>query len=135
MPFVSGKTPPNGTNFGHIANSQYTSNATKAAVAPDVATACPLWETAEESLYKNFDLVQMYDFYVSVYLKNAQASIQGGELDGSSLRLTQGWRLSTQPSSQTTTRSRQGPRPRSWLGCSSDIPRHRSYICTRSKFL
>jgi len=90
VPFASGKIPPAGTNFGHIANSQYTTTAAKAAVAATVATACPLWQQAEEGLYKNFDIVQMYDFYASTYLKNAQASIRGGELVGSSLRLTQG---------------------------------------------
>ena len=90
VPFVSGAMPPNGTNFGHITNSQYTATAAKAAVAPNVATACPLWATAEEALYKNFDIVQMYDFYASTYLKNAEASIGGGELVGSSLRLTRG---------------------------------------------
>ena len=90
VPFASGTTPPNGTNFGHIVNPQYTAAAGKATVAADVATACPLWEQAEESLYKNFDLVQMYDLYASVYLKNAEASFEGGELVGSSLRLTQG---------------------------------------------
>ncbi|MDQ2739394.1 MAG: ABC transporter substrate-binding protein [Actinomycetota bacterium] len=90
VPFASGKAPPAGTNFGHIANSEYTATAGKAALAPDVATACPLWEQAEEALYKDFDIVPMYNFYASTYLKNAEASIQGGNLVGSSLRLTQG---------------------------------------------
>lgn len=90
VPFVSGAMPPTGTNFGHITNSQYTTTAAKAAVAPSVATACPLWATAEEALYKNYDMVQMYDFYASTYLKNAEATVAGGELVGSSLRLTRG---------------------------------------------
>lgn len=90
VPFASGKTPPDGTNFGHIANSEYATLAGKATVAAEVKTACPLWEQAEGSLHKNFDIVQMFDLYASVYLKNAQASIAGGELVGSSLRLTQG---------------------------------------------
>ena len=90
VPFASGAMPPTGTNFGHISNSQYTATVAKAAVAPDVATACPLWASAEEALYKNFDMVQMYDFYASTYLKNAEATIEGGELVGSSLRLTRG---------------------------------------------
>lgn len=90
VPFVSGAMPPAGTNFGHIANAEYTATAAKAAVAPDVTTACSLWSAAEEALYKNFDIVQMYSFYASTYLKNAEATIGGGELVGSSLRLTRG---------------------------------------------
>lgn len=90
VPFASGKMPPAGTNFGHIANPEYTSTAAKAAVAPSVATACPLWAAAEQALYKNFDIVQMYDLYASTYLKNAEATIAGGGLVGSSLRLTRG---------------------------------------------
>ncbi len=50
----------------------------------------PTYEYACDHCDKNFDVVQMYDFYASTYLKNAEASIGGGELVGSSLRLTRG---------------------------------------------
>ena len=65
VPFASGTAPPNGTNFGHIVNSQYTASAGKAAVAADVATP-PVVGASREGLYRNFDLVQMYDLCLGI---------------------------------------------------------------------
>jgi len=89
VPFVSGPAVPNGTNFSAIENKDYTANATKAAVA-GADQACDLWDAAEKALFTSFDLVPMYDLYTSTYFKNGTATISGGEIWGSSLRLTTG---------------------------------------------
>ncbi len=89
VPFVSGPVPPNGTNFSHIDNSTYTSNA-KQASTQGIEKACPLWAAAETSLFTSFDMLPMFDVYASTYFKNGSATISGGEIWGSSLRLTTG---------------------------------------------
>jgi len=89
VPFVSGPAVPNGTNFSAIENKDYTANAGKAAVAT-ADKACDLWDAAEVALYKGFDMVPMFDLYASTYFKNATATVSGGEIWGSSLRLTTG---------------------------------------------
>ncbi len=84
--FVSGPAPA--TNFAHINNSTYTTDATKAAATGDVTQACALWNSAEVALIKNIDVAPMFDSTLNIYLKNATATITGGELIGASLRLT-----------------------------------------------
>jgi peptide/nickel transport system substrate-binding protein len=84
--FLSGPAPA--TNFAHINNTTYTTDATKAAATGDVTQACALWNSAETALIKNIDVAPMFDSTLNLYLKNATATISGGELIGASLRLT-----------------------------------------------
>jgi peptide/nickel transport system substrate-binding protein len=84
--FLSGPAPA--TNFAHLNNATYNTDSTKAASTGQLAAACALWNSAEISLFKASDVVPMFDTIGSYFLKNATAAISGGELVGSSLRLT-----------------------------------------------
>ena len=57
--FLSGPAPA--TNFAHINNTAYTTDATKAAATGDVTQACALWNSAETALIKNIDVAPMFD--------------------------------------------------------------------------
>ena len=83
--FLSGPAPA--TNFAHLNNATYTTDTTKAASTADLAASCALWNSAETSLFKNSDVIPMFDTVASTFLKNATAELSGGELVGSSLRL------------------------------------------------
>lgn len=84
--FLSGPTPPKGTNFAHLHNTSYTHDVTAAAAHTGTA-ACVKWNAAERALFENFDLVPMFDSTAPTFLDHAQASIVSGEIQGTSLRL------------------------------------------------
>lgn len=84
--FLSGPTPPKGTNFAHLQNSAYTGGVT-AATAQRGSAACAKWNGAERALFKNFDVVPMFDSTSPTFLQHAQAAIVSGEFQGTSLRL------------------------------------------------
>jgi peptide/nickel transport system substrate-binding protein len=56
VPFLSGPTPPDGTNFGHLDNAGYNS-ATSAASTMADTRGCTRWNEAEESLFDAVDVV------------------------------------------------------------------------------
>jgi peptide/nickel transport system substrate-binding protein len=56
VPFLSGPTPPDGTNFGHLDNAGY-SSATSAASTMADTRGCTRWNEAEESLFDAVDVV------------------------------------------------------------------------------
>lgn len=84
--FLSGPTPPKGTNFAHLHDDAYTADVTTAA-AHTGAAACAKWNAAERALFKNFDVVPMFDSTLPTFLDHAQATIVSGEFQGTSLRL------------------------------------------------
>ena len=86
VPFLSGPAPA--TNFAHLNNATYIADTTKAAATSDLTAACALWNSAETALFKNQDVTPMFNAVGSYFLKNATAVISGGQLVGSSLRLT-----------------------------------------------
>jgi peptide/nickel transport system substrate-binding protein len=70
VPFVSGATPPAGTDFSYIDNAAYTADVTKAA-SVEGAAGCPEWNAAEGALYKDVDVVPFADSATTFYAKGA----------------------------------------------------------------
>lgn len=86
VPFVSGPTPPKGTNFAYIKNSAYTADVTKASA--EVGTAgCPDWNAAESALFKNVDLVPFVDSAITTYAKGATFQLSQGSIMPASIRM------------------------------------------------
>ena len=85
-PFVSGPTPPKGTNFAFISNSAYTADVTKAASTAGEA-GCADWNAAEAALFKNVDLVPFVDSATPTFAKGATFELSQGSVVPSSLRM------------------------------------------------
>jgi len=86
VPFVSGATPPQGTNFAHIHNQDYQAKVQQAAAQPG-AQGCPLWEQAEESLIKAVDLVPYYDTVTPTFGVKATFTISQDSITPGSIRM------------------------------------------------
>jgi peptide/nickel transport system substrate-binding protein len=86
VPFVSGATPPKGTDFAYINNAAYTAAVTKASSAVGQA-GCPDWNAAETALFKNVDLVPFVDSAVSDYAKGATFQLSQGSIMPSTIRM------------------------------------------------
>jgi peptide/nickel transport system substrate-binding protein len=86
VPFVSGATPPKGTDFAYIDNAAYTAAVTKASSAVGQA-GCPDWNAAETALFKNVDLVPFVDSAVSDYAKGATFKLSQGSIMPSTIRM------------------------------------------------
>jgi peptide/nickel transport system substrate-binding protein len=59
QPFVSGPTPPNGQNMGHIDDPQYEASAAKGLAASSQDAACAAWKAADEALVRNAEVVPL----------------------------------------------------------------------------
>jgi peptide/nickel transport system substrate-binding protein len=86
VPFVSGATPPQGTNFGYINNAAYTADVTKASALVGAA-GCPDWNAAEGALFKNVDVVPFVNSAISWYAKGATFQFMQGMVDPTSIRM------------------------------------------------
>ncbi|PZS27005.1 MAG: peptide ABC transporter substrate-binding protein [Pseudonocardiales bacterium] len=89
VPFLSGATPPNGTNFAHLHNADYDRLAAAAAAKPGT-TGCADWNAAETALVKAVDVVPYYDSVVPTYAKNTTFDAVNGGYVITSLRLRAG---------------------------------------------
>ena len=86
VPFVSGATPPTGTNFGYINNPTYTADVTKASAIAGTA-GCPDWNAAETALFKNVDLVPFVNSAISEYAKGATFEFTQDMVNPASIRM------------------------------------------------
>ena len=86
VPFVSGATPPSGTDFSYIDNAAYTADVAKASAAAGSA-GCPQWNAAETELYKAVDLVPFADSATASYAKGATFSLSRGSIEPASIRM------------------------------------------------
>jgi len=86
VPFVSGATPPKGTDFAFINNAAYTADVTKASSIPGQA-GCGDWNAAETELFKNVDLVPFVDSAITSYAKGATFSLSQGSIQPASIRM------------------------------------------------
>ncbi|WP_166353409.1 ABC transporter substrate-binding protein [Phytoactinopolyspora limicola] len=73
VPFFSGATPPDGTNFSHIDNDAYLSAVAEAMQLPGT-DSCPKWKEAEQALFAAYDVVMFADDYVPTYLDGVSAA-------------------------------------------------------------
>lgn len=67
-PFFDGPPPPEGTNFGRIANPQYRELTGKAAERPG-KSGCPLWKEADAELIKRADVVPFVTTEQTLYAR------------------------------------------------------------------
>ncbi|MGH3168881.1 MAG: ABC transporter substrate-binding protein [Trebonia sp.] len=86
VPFVSGPTPPKGTNFASIDNAAYTTAVTKASSLTGQA-GCPDWNAAESDLFRNVDLVPFVNSAETDYAKGATFSLSQGSIMPSTIRM------------------------------------------------
>jgi peptide/nickel transport system substrate-binding protein len=86
VPFVSGPTPPKGTDFAYINNPAYTADVTKASGIAGTA-GCPDWNAAETALFKNVDLVPFVNSAITWYAKGATFEFTGDMISPTSIRM------------------------------------------------
>jgi peptide/nickel transport system substrate-binding protein len=86
VPFVSGATPPKGTDFAYISNPAYSAAVTRASASVGQA-GCPDWNAAETALFKNVDLVPFVDSAITTYAKGATFRLSQGSIMPSSIRM------------------------------------------------
>ncbi|MER6948376.1 ABC transporter substrate-binding protein [Nonomuraea sp. NPDC000554] len=86
VPYMSGPTPPNGSNFAHIDNADYDRLVKKAASAG--AGACDTWLAAESTLVKRLDVVPFADDTIPIFAKGARFDLIRGEVSPHSIRMT-----------------------------------------------
>ncbi len=86
IPFVSGPSAPNGTNFAGIDNPTYNAAAAKATTEVGAAS-CPTWTAAQRALVKDVDVVPYADTATPMFAKNATFSLYYGWIVPSSIRM------------------------------------------------
>lgn len=85
VPFLSGKTPPAGSNFASIDNAQYIAAATSAATKPG-KEGCNDWSDAEAALMAAADVVPFANSVVPVFGNKAEFT-RSDSMDPTSIRL------------------------------------------------
>ncbi|MFE5118348.1 ABC transporter substrate-binding protein [Streptomyces sp. NPDC056669] len=84
--FVSGKAPPQGTNFAHVENAGYDSQVRRAAgLVGD--ESCRAWVAAETSLIKRVDVVPYVHSVVPFFGTGARFEVSAGSITPSSIRM------------------------------------------------
>jgi peptide/nickel transport system substrate-binding protein len=86
VPFVSGPSAPDGTNFSSINNADYTT-AVQAASAATGSAGCDQWNTAEKALFKHVDLVPFVNSSVPWFAQGATFELGDGSLVPGSVRM------------------------------------------------
>jgi peptide/nickel transport system substrate-binding protein len=84
--FLSGTTPPNGSNFSGIKNPEYDAAVRKASAVAGT-DGCADWATAERALFKQVDLVPFVNTTVPVFGKNASFELSQGSVIPGSIRM------------------------------------------------
>lgn len=88
VPFMSGPTPPNGTNFAHIDNTAYITLVTKASTL-NGSEGCADWLQAESELVKAADVIPFANQVAKTFGYHTQFTI-AGELVPTSIRMLAG---------------------------------------------
>ena len=84
--FLSGPTPPNGTNFASINNATYSADV-KAASSIAGGGGCADWAAAEVALFHQVDLVPFVNSAVQVFGTGATFQLSNGDVVPSSIRM------------------------------------------------
>ena len=84
--FMSGPTPPKGTDFASISNASYAADV-KAASSSVGASGCSQWDAAEEALFQQVDIVPFVDSAVPTFATGATFELSQGSLQPSSIRM------------------------------------------------
>jgi peptide/nickel transport system substrate-binding protein len=86
VPFLSGPTPPKGTNFAGIKNAGYSAGV-KAASAIEGAGGCDKWAAAEKALYEHVDLVPFVNSVAPIFGQGARFELTVNQVAPSSIRM------------------------------------------------
>lgn len=86
VPFLSGATPPDGTNFGFIDNKDYVSHTT-AAQQQAGDSGCADWIAAESAIFEAADMVPFVDTVRSVFATGATFELVQGSVDPATIRM------------------------------------------------
>ncbi len=84
--FLSGPTPPNGTNFAYVSNSTYNADVT-AASAIAGSGGCSKWNAAEKSLFQQEDIVPFVDSVDPSFAQGATFQLSQGAIAPTSIRM------------------------------------------------
>lgn len=84
--YLSGPTPPNGTNFASIKNAAYEAGVAEAQKVPGEG-GCAQWLTAEKALLTNLDLVPFANENLPLIARGATLDLSEADLDPSSIRM------------------------------------------------
>ncbi|KHL17225.1 peptide/nickel transport system substrate-binding protein [Mumia flava] len=87
VPFMSGPTPPNGTNFANISNDDY-SELTASAASQSGTDGCGDWSDAETALFEQLDVVPFANSVVPTFGNDTEFEIEDG-IDPASIRMYQ----------------------------------------------
>jgi peptide/nickel transport system substrate-binding protein len=71
VPFLSGATPPQGTNFAHIDNPDY-QRLVGEAMGLTGEESCQRWNAAEQALFQRADVVRFVDSTIPLYVNGAE---------------------------------------------------------------
>jgi peptide/nickel transport system substrate-binding protein len=85
--FLSGPTPPNGTNFAGINNASYSKDVAKA-MQKTGATGCKSWLAGESAIFKHADLVPTTWNPLPIFGKGVKFGLGDDGVAPTSLRLT-----------------------------------------------
>lgn len=86
VPFFSGATPPDGTNFAFIQNAEYTAAAEAAAAIPG-PDGCGKWAEAETALVRQVDIVPFVDSPRPTFASGATFELSQGSVTPGSIRM------------------------------------------------
>ena len=86
VPFLSGATPPDGTNISSIDNPDYDAAVAKAMGQVGVA-GCPDWLAAEAALFKAADIVAYANQTVPIFGKDAEFDATTGVIKATSIKM------------------------------------------------
>jgi peptide/nickel transport system substrate-binding protein len=85
VPFYSGPTPPNGTNFASVADDAYTTAVSAASSKPGT-DGCADWNAAEEALFTSVSVVPYANNVLTTFGQKATFT-EGDGIDPASIRM------------------------------------------------
>jgi peptide/nickel transport system substrate-binding protein len=86
VPYLSGPTPPNGTNFSSFDNKDYLAAVAAAQKQPGDG-GCAQWNAAEKAVIQHLDLVPFASANAPVVAKGADLDLSQGDIDPASIRM------------------------------------------------
>jgi peptide/nickel transport system substrate-binding protein len=86
VPYLSGPTPPNGTNFASFDNKDYVA-AVAAAQKQLGDSGCAQWAAAEKAVIQHIDLVPFASANAPMVAHGADLNLSAGDLDPASIRM------------------------------------------------
>ncbi|RII14217.1 Dipeptide-binding protein DppE precursor [Streptomyces sp. YIM 130001] len=86
VPFMAGRSAPEGVNFAGVDNAPYEAHVKKASAKVGEAS-CPDWQKAEKALIGDLDVVPYYDSLTPAFGKGARFKLSEGAIVPSSVRM------------------------------------------------